>query len=373
MAPQANRPLEGTLVLDLTQGVAGPYAARLLAEHGARVIKIEPPGGDWVRGIGSGPGGISGHFLYYNFGKEMVSLDVKSPDDLALVLRIAAQADVVMESARPGVMDRLGLGFDAIQAVNGRVQYLSVSGYGQAGPGAARPMTDTIAQAQSGMMSINAGQDGIPHKIGTTIIDAITGLYGFQTVAMALFTPREARAARHLDVCLAQAAAAAMGPKAMEFAAFGEIPASPNPPAGSYRTADGWIAITLVHERHFAAIAGVLGQPGWADDPRFNSFEVRLQNLPALQAQMTEILKSRPTADWVADLTEAGALASPIQTFGDWMADPQTVATQGAPVQTVADGVDSPVPRTPGRVPFDTPCRAQGADTDRIRAEFSKT
>jgi len=371
MALQSARPMAGLLVLDLTQGVAGPYAARLMAEHGARVIKVEPPGGDWVRQIGGGPGGVSAHYLYYNFGKEVVDLDVKSPDDLALVLRIAERADVVMQSARPGVMERLGLGFEAIRALNPSVQYLSVSGFGLTGPRAADPMTDTVAQAHTGMMSINLGMDGIPHKIGTTIIDAITGLYAFQTVAMALWPGNGPRAARNLDVSLAQAAAAAMGPKVLEFAAFGKTPASPNPPAGSYRTADGWIAVTLVRESHFEGLVRAVGRPDLAEDPRYRTFATRLDHLEPLKAELSAVLATRPTADWLAAFTAEGVLASPIHDFGDWMADAQTQATDGAAEIEVLPGVMAPVPRTPGRVPFDAPCEVQGASTARIRAEFA--
>ncbi|HET7410359.1 MAG TPA: CoA transferase, partial [Paracoccaceae bacterium] len=161
---ETGQPLHGRIALDFTQGIAGPYAGRLLAEHGARVIKVEPPEGDWIRSIGSGPGGVSVNFLYYNLGKESVTLDLKTPEGVAAALAIAARADVVLESARPGVMDRLGLGFSAVRARNPRVVYLSVSGFGLTGPRATDPMTDTVAQAWSGMMSINRGMDGAPHK-----------------------------------------------------------------------------------------------------------------------------------------------------------------------------------------------------------------
>ena len=139
---QADLPLKGKLVLDLTQGIAGPYCGRLRAEHGARVIKAEPPGGDWIRALGDGPEGESVHFLYYNLGKESITLDLKSESGLANALTLAARADVVLESARPGVTERLGLGFEAVKAINPTVVYLSVSGFGQVGPRANDPLTD---------------------------------------------------------------------------------------------------------------------------------------------------------------------------------------------------------------------------------------
>ena len=363
------QPLKGKLVLDLSQGIAAPYCGRLLAEHGARVIKVEPPGGDWVRNIGGGPGDVSVNFLYYNFGKESIELDLKTSEGVEVAKRIAAKADVMLESARPGATDRLGLGFEAIRDLNPRIIYLSVSGFGQQGPRGHEPMTDTVAQAYTGMMSVNHGMDGIPHKINTTIVDAITGLYAYQQVAMALMAGGEAP---HLDVSLMQSAAAVMGPKVMEFAHFGMTPASPNAPAGSYRTSDGWIAVTLVRESHFAAIAKAVGKPELATDPRFDSFDNRLKNLDEIKAILNDLTEQKTTAEWVEIFAEQGVLASPIHDYGDWLADAQVVATQGAPEQIVHGDVTSPPPRTPGRVPFDRPAPASGQDTARVLAEFAE-
>lgn len=367
---QSDQPFAGRLVLDLTQGIAGPYCGRLLAEHGARVIKIEPPGGDWVRQIGSGPGGVSVNFLYYNLGKESVTLDLKTPEGLEMALTIAARADVVMESARPGVMERLGLGFEAVRTIAPEAVYLSVSGFGQDGPRGLDPMTDTVAQAYSGMMSVNHGMDTIPHKIQTTIVDAITGLYAYQQVAMALISGGRAR---HLDVSLMQAAAAIMGPKVMEFAHHGHTPASPNAPAGSYPTQDGWVAITLVRDSQFGDIARALGRPDFATEPRFRTFADRLENLEPLVEAMSAATRQRTTAEWMPIFREHKVLASPIHSFGDWLAEPQVVATQGAPEITVGEGTTSPAPRTPGRVPLDRPAPAPGADTARVLAEFGES
>ena len=366
---QQAKPMEGLLVLDLTQGIAGPYAARLMAEHGARVIKVEAPnGGDWVRQIGKGPGGVSVNYLYYNFGKENVALDIRDPDDLALIKAIAAKADVFMESARPGVTARRGLGFEDVKALNPDILYLSVSGYGQTGPRGADPMTDTVAQAYTGMMSVNLGMDGVPHKIQTTIIDAITGLYAFQATSMALWGG--VREARHLDISLMQSAAAIMGPKVMEFAHLGENPLSPNPPAGSFRTADGWIAVTVVKEENWQHWAGALDRPDLAEEPRFATFAARGENLDALLEIINPIMLTRTTSDWMERLTAANVLCSPINNYGMWLEEPQVVETKGAPVMDVLTGVTAPVPRTPGRVPFDAPCAPHGDHTDKVRAEF---
>jgi crotonobetainyl-CoA:carnitine CoA-transferase CaiB-like acyl-CoA transferase len=217
------------------------------------------------------------------------------------------------------------------------------------------------------MMSINRGADGVPHKIQTTIVDAITGLYGFQSVVMALMA---GGGARRLDISLMQAAAAIMGPKVMEFAHHGYTPATPNAPAGSYRTADGWIAITLVREIHFVKMASALGLPELSVDPRFATFAARLENLAALVGIISGVLAQRTTDEWLDLFSAQGVLASPINDFGDWLTEPQVIESAAAPVTPVGPGTESPVPRTPGRIPFARPAPTPGADTERVLAEF---
>ena len=363
------QPLAGLLVLDLSQGIAGPYCGRLLADRGARVLKVEPPRGDWMRVLGAGPGATSASALYYNLGKESVVLNLKEPDDLERALALAARADVVIESSRPGAMEKLGLGFEAVRARNAVVIYLTISGFGRTGPRAAEPLTDTVAQAFSGYMSINRGRDGIPHKTDTTIIDAVTGLYAFQAVTMALW-PGGAREARHLDVSLMQSAAAILGPKVLEAAYLGKPPQAINPPAGSYRTRDGWIALTLVREQQFHALAREIGEPDLPSDPRFATFASRAENLEPLLQVIGARMAERPTEEWTGRLNAAGVLASRINGFGDWLADPQVTASAAAPMVEVMPGTSLPVPRNPGQPAPDRPCPAVGEHTGAVLREF---
>lgn len=365
-----HQPLAGLLVLDLSQGIAGPYCGRLLADHGARVLKVEPPPGDWMRELGAGPGDTSAGALYYNLGKESLVLDLKDARDLGRALALAARADVMIESARPGAMAKLGLGFETVRARNDRVVYLSISGFGRDGPRAAEPMTDTVAQAFSGYMSINRGRDGIPHKTDTTIIDAVTGLYAFQAVVMMLWPAGGTREACHLDVSLMASAAAILGPKVLEAAFLGEPPRAINAPAGSYRTADGWIAVTLVRERQFQALTRAIDMPDLAHDPRFASFAERSRNLAPLQEIIAARLAARTTDDWLARFTAAGVLASRINGFGDWLADPHVAASGAAPPVEVMQGVELPVPRNPGRPAPDRPCPGIGEHTETVLREF---
>lgn len=365
-------PLSGHLVLDLSQGIAGPYCGRLLADQGARVLKVEPPQGDWMRALGPGPGGTSTSAIYYNLGKESLVLDLKQAGDLDRALALAAKADVVIESSRPGTMTKLGIGFETVRARNPGVIYLTISGFGQTGPRAADPMTDTVVQAFSGYMSINRGRDGIPHKTDTTIIDAVTGQYAFQSVAMALW-PGTKRTARHLDVSLMQSAAAILGPKILEAAHLGQPPQAINPPAGSYRTSDGWIALTLVREAQFRALAHEIGEPDLPADPRFDSFANRARNLAPLLAIIAARLAEQTTEVWVARLTGAGLLASRINEFTDWLSESQVVAANAAPHTEVLAETFLPVPHNPGQTAQNHRCPTLGEHTDAILKEFGLT
>lgn len=191
----------GLRVLDLGQGVAAPYCAMLLAMHGAEIVKLEPLEGDWSRGLGTQYGGqhtaMSAH---NNRGKKSLALDLKSPAAREIALRLADRADIVIEGFRPGVADRLGLGYDALAARNPRLLYLSVSGFGQDGPYAQVPCTDSVAQAFSGLMSVNLGNDGAPHRVGAIIIDTLTGLYAAQALAVALYARERTGRGRRLEV-----------------------------------------------------------------------------------------------------------------------------------------------------------------------------
>lgn len=343
-----SRPLAGLRVLDLSQGIAGPYCGGLFAEHGARVIKIEPPQGDWMRPLGPGADGNSASFLFYNRGKESLALDVKAPGAVEAILTLAAQSDVLIENNRPGVSDRLGFGFDAVRARQPRIIYVSVSGLGQTGPDIKQPLTDTVAQARSGFMSINTGRAGVPSKIDTTIIDAITGLYGFQAATMALWGDPETREARQLDISLIQSAAAIQGPKVMEYGLLGHMPKKLNAPAGSYPSADGWFAISLVRESEWQTICRVIGRADLCEG-RFATFADRATVTSELNDLLDGIFQTKTTAEWVTLLGGEGILVSPINDYGAWLDDAQTQATGAAPAFNVADGRQAPVVRTPGQ------------------------
>ena len=333
-------------VLDLSQGVAAPHCGWLLAQYGAEVVKVEPPGGDWIRELGVKRDGKSAYAYSYNAGKRSVALDLKSPDGLALVQRIAARCDVVIESFRPGVASRLGVGYEDLAALNPSVIYLSVSGYGQRGPWSERPCTDTVAQAFSGLAGINVGTNGVPHKLDMTIIDAVTGLYAFQRVTTALYARRDTGEGAHLDVSLMASAAALQTPKILEFQMAGGPAPLLNSPAGSYRAADGWLAIALIKEADFRRLCEALELESLGADPRFDSFRARSENHSVLAESIQARMSAKTRDEWMEIFSAHEVLAHPIHDYGEWLEHPQVRGAQATAGLPGADGVQ--MPRVPG-------------------------
>lgn len=365
---------EGLRVLDLGQGVAAPYCAMLLAMHGADVIKIEPLAGDWSRGLGTRYGDHTAMSAHYNRGKRGLALDLKTAAGRDIAVALATRADIVIESFRPGVAARLGLGYAELRARNPRLLYVSISGFGQEGPYIALPCTDSVAQAFSGLMSVNLGNDGTPHRVGAIIIDTLTGLYAAQAVGVALYARERGGRGQRLDVSLTQCAAAMLGHKLAEHVLEGGTPRQLNVPTGVYRTRNGWIIVALVREEQYVRLVGALGRPDLAEDPRFADFAARAAYAPQLCDIVGSIFPSDTTERWLERLRAADVLADRINGFDDWLTDPHIVATGGAVC------VDQPgmgqfrTPRTPGIPPAVdaamTPAPRIGEHGDVILAEL---
>jgi crotonobetainyl-CoA:carnitine CoA-transferase CaiB-like acyl-CoA transferase len=342
------QPYRGLKVVDLSQGYAGPYCAMLLALYGADVIKIEPPEGDWIRILGTRYGDQTAHGMAVSRGKRSLALDLKSKPGLEITKRLAQDCDIFIESYRPGVAERLGLGYETVKANNPRVLYVSVSGYGHSGPYARRPLTDTVAQAMSGIMAANRGNDGIPHKTGFLIVDAATGLYAFQAVAAALYARTNMQVGRHIDVSLLQSAAALQCARIGEYQLEGGTPKLLNAPAGSYRSKDGWLAITLVKEEHFVRLCRVLGLDHLPADECFCNFAARARHIDELRTLIQQVIEQRCTQEWVERFTEADVMSQPINDYGDWLADPHVQAVNAAPLVEQPGVGAIPVPNIPG-------------------------
>jgi crotonobetainyl-CoA:carnitine CoA-transferase CaiB-like acyl-CoA transferase len=344
-------PLKGIRVVDMSQGIAGPHCGMLLALYGAEVIKLEPPAGDWMRGIGMQYGRETSHSANYNRGKKGVVLNLKDPKALAAARILIDRADVFIENFRPGAVARLGLGYDEIKKTNPGIVYLSISGFGQAGPYRDRPCTDTVAQAFSGMMMMNRAMDDTPVKAGVFMIDAITGLYGFQAVSMALFGRQATGAGRYLDVSLMQSIGAIMSPHITDFYLQGGPPRLPNVPGGVYQTKDGYVLVTLLNERQYQSICRVVGMPRLAEDERFDSFEKRADNRHLLPPILQEIFKTQTSDYWADHMREADVLTSRVNSPLDWLNDPHVQAVNAAPMVTQPELGPIPVPNIPAAMP----------------------
>jgi crotonobetainyl-CoA:carnitine CoA-transferase CaiB-like acyl-CoA transferase len=368
------KPYEGLLVLDAAQGIAGPYCGMLLAQSGATVIKLEPPKGDWSRGLTTRAGSHSVMHTAFNRGKRSLVLDLATPEGQARVAKLAARADVLIEAFRPGVAARIGLGPEAAKE---DAVCVSVSGFGQSGPYRERPCTDGIAQAFSGLVSVNAGADGVPHKTGTLVVDVVTGLSAFAACQAALAERMQDAAAgrpgrrRHLDVSLMQTAASLLVLPISEAGLLGRMPGELNVPAGSYPTKDGaWIMFALVREEEWVALCKQIGREDLLADPRFTDFKARFANKAALVTILRELFLTQDAAHWVALLQAARLLCDRVNTPLEFLADPHVQAVRAAPVLQQPELGALPFPAIPGLGAWEEPAPSLGEDTEALLAEW---
>jgi crotonobetainyl-CoA:carnitine CoA-transferase CaiB-like acyl-CoA transferase len=341
-------PFSGLRVLDVSQGLAGPYCGMLLAQHGADVIKLEPPEGDWSRAIGARYGSHSAIDLMANRGKRSLAIDLKKVAGLRAVQRIASQCDVVIESFRPGVSAKLGIGYEELRGRNASLIYVSVSGFGQSGTRSKLPATDTVIQGSSGMMTLNADGTGRPRRLGFLAVDTLTALYAFQALSAALYGRQRGAPGRHLDISLMQSTAAFLAPKIIETALEGESPTALNVPAGVYRTQDGWIAITLSKEAQYASLCKATGRSDLAEQRAFGSFVFRAARAEYLEAEFASVLVTDTTANWLEHLARHGVVASRVNTMRDWLDDPYVTESAAAPRVSEPSAGTFNFPRIPG-------------------------
>ncbi|MBR0754826.1 CoA transferase [Bradyrhizobium jicamae] len=348
LTPTHEAPYRGLRVLDFGQGIASPYCAMLLGVYGADVIKVEPPEGDWSRFLGTTYGNHTTLSAVYNRGKRSLSLDMKHKDGIAIAQRLAKEADVLIEGFRPGVAARLGLGYDSLSQENPGLIYLSVSGFGQSGPYAKRPGSDSVAQAFTGLVSVNLGADGVPHRVGTTISDVVTGVYAFQAIATTLFARATVGTGRWIDVNLCQSTSALLGHKVAEFILEGGAPRALNVPAGTYQTQDGWMMVTLVNEPQYKRLCAAIGREDLATDPRFADFTSRADTADALIPQLREVFLTQQTEAWLTRLHAADVIAERILNPGEWLRNAHVEATRAAVCQDTPGVGAVYAPRTPG-------------------------
>ncbi len=342
------RAFSGIEVLDFTQGVAGPHSTMLLAQHGADVIKIDPPAGDWGRTMGALYGDHCAHSIAFNRGKRSLALDLKQPEAQEIARKLAAECDIVVEAFRPGVMGKFGLSYDEVKEINPNVIYLSVTGFGQAGPNRDLPVTDAIIQAFSGFMTINRDSQGLPNRVNMVPIDVVTGLYAFQALSTALMRKFRFGTGCYIDNSLMQSAAALQSAKIAEYyLEDGEVKPL-YAPVGTMKTADGYMNVTAMRDHHYESLCDILGLSELKTDPRFDDREKRIQNEKALMLPIRAEFEKHPSAHWAKLLTEAGVMNSTVQDHGAFLHDAHTQAV-GAVAYVEHDGAGSfPMPQIPG-------------------------
>ncbi|HUE75666.1 MAG TPA: CoA transferase [Chloroflexota bacterium] len=319
--------LDGLVVLDLTRVLAGPFCTMILADLGARVIKIEPPGGDEARQFGPFVDSHSVYFANVNRGKESVVLDLKTPEGQRLARLLSERADVLIENFRPGSLTRLGLGYDDLKIKNPRLVYASVSGFGQTGPYRNRGAYDIVIQAMSGLMGITGASGGPPTRVGASIGDITPALFATIGILSALHQRSESGQGCYLDIGMLDAAVAIVENAMGRFSATGQNPepiGNRHPtiaPFSSFETADGFVVIAAGNDGLFARLCQVVNRPDLAIDERFVTNDARTRNVDALTANLGEVLLTRSSADWLTDLERAGVPAGRVNQLSDLIGD----------------------------------------------------
>ena len=345
-------PLEGLNVFDASQGVAGPSCAFLLAQYGANVIKVEPPRGDWVRQAGTKYGDLAAGYVNFNRGKRALCINFKTKGGLAIGKRLVSQSDIVIESFRPGVMGRFGLDYETVKKTNPKVIYCSISGFGTKGPNRDKPVTDVVAQSFTGWMTLNKGNDGIPHKVGMTAMDVITGLYAYQAVATALYRRAVKGNGKLIEMNMMQAAAAFMGQKIIEHVKQeGKITVL-GAPTGTFPTKDGSINLSAREPDKFHALCQLIEKPELEQDPRFNEWDKRIANVDELTAIISETTITKSNAYWTKELDKLDIINSPTATFDDFLNHPQTKASDYINWVNHESLGNIPMATIPGHPPF---------------------
>lgn len=299
----------GLRVLDISQGVAGPYCAQILLQLGAEVVKLEPREGDWSRSI---------------------ALDVRRPEGLTIVQTLATQCDVLVQSFRPGVAQRLGIGYEQPSTHNPKLVYVSISGFGHCGPYQARPATDSVAQAITGFAAANAAPDGTPRMVKPYMADVSCGMYAAQAAGAALFVRERQGVGAHVNLSLLASLAAFQNSLVIDrlwtdghAAQVGGTQNAATVPQGIFRTADGHVALTALSDAMFASICSLLGRPEWLADLRMASASDRLRVAAEIQDGVADALRTRTTAEWTRRFSATDVLYAQINDFDGFQADPQ--------------------------------------------------
>lgn len=325
-------PLSGVTILDLTHVLAGPFASHTLADLGAKVIKLERPGaGDDTRAFPPFLQGESAYFAALNAGKASITLDLKAAEDRALFERLLARADILLENYRPGVMERLGYGYETLHKTHPRLIYGAVSGYGHTGPDAAKPAYDMVVQARGGVMSITGEEGGPPVRVGASIGDIVAGMFLAQGVLAALYDREKTGLGAKIDVAMLDSQLAIQEHSIALTTATGKAPGRTGArhptitPFSTYRASDGFFVIAAGNDTMFAELCAVLGLP-LASDPRFATNAARCDHHALLKRLFEAVTLGESVDHWITTLEAANLPTARVQDMAQVLADPQLLA-----------------------------------------------
>jgi crotonobetainyl-CoA:carnitine CoA-transferase CaiB-like acyl-CoA transferase len=373
--------LDGLRVIDLTQAMAAPYCTMNLADMGADVIKVEPPGGEETRRGSVQKNGHSGSFNAINRNKRSLTVDLKKREGVEIIHRLARTADVFVQNYRPGAAKRLGVAYEDLSPLNARLIYCSISGFGSTGPYSSRGGYDLIAQGMSGIISVTGEEDGAPAKSGVPLSDLAAGLFGAYGILAALEYRERTGKGQFVDTSLLEAAMALTVWESTEYWATGQTPKALGSahrlaaPYQALRAADGWFTVGATNDKLFDGFCRAIERPELLADARFTTRRRRLENRRALAAEIEKTTVKESRAHWLARLDAEGVPSGPINTYPEALADPHTLARDmvidlvhpgAGPIKNL--GVPVKLSDTPGAV--DRPAPLLGEHNDTILAEL---
>ncbi len=325
--------LENIRVVDLTRTLAGPFCTMMLGDMGADVVKIEEPErGDETRGWTPFWNGESTQFVSFNRNKRSVSVNLKEKEGVEIIHALAARADVMTESFRAGALDRMGLGYEAISKIKPDIIYCSISGYGRTGPMAQKPGYDLLIQAYSGLMNLTGDPDGMPMRVGFSLVDLFTGMMAFGSIMTALYHRQQTGQGQWIEAALLDGQVAALSYHAAAYLATGNEPqrmGSGHPslvPYQSFPASDGFFIVGVANQGLWTRFCNGIGRPDLLEDPRFLTNDDRVAHRSECVQVLSEIFQADTVAHWVEVITEAGVPCGPINRVSDVVADPQVLA-----------------------------------------------
>jgi len=332
-ATRSPAPLAGVRVIDFTRILAGPYGAMFLGDMGAEVIKVEEPGkGDDTRGWPPFAGGEATYFLAVNRNKKSLTLNMKAPEGQAILRKLIAKADVVLENFRPGTMERLGFGYERLRADNPRLVYCAISGFGESGPEASRPGYDLIVQGESGVMDITGFPDGPPVKVGNSIADLVAGMSAAQGITLALLARARTGTGQRVEIGMLDVMASLLTYQAGLYWNGGGRPTrrgNQHPsivPYEVFRAQDSYLTLGVANNSLWEKTCAALGRADLARDPRFATEADRVTNRETLIPLLNDLFSTRPADDWLARLDQAGVPVGKIKTVAEVCESPHLKA-----------------------------------------------